>query len=970
MAEQALGPPNVFAYGENQLAWAPLPMDGTLEYISLGFATPVYANSVTVRETFGNGFVYQIDLLDTAGNWHTVWAGVDPTPHVSPADEVNNAPHVVPQDALFTFPQTTYLVTGVRIGVDTSLTLGRWEEIDAVTLSGLDPDPGGPPVAGNDSYSIVQDLTLTVPAASGVLINDSDPDNDPLTAVLVSGPAYGTLALFPDGSFTYEPQASFIGTDSFTYKASTGIYESGVATVTISVIARDTFYEINQYASAILGYSSTRAQWAWERGNTSATGYKAEQALGAPNVFAYGANPLAWAPYPMDGTLEYISLGFATPVYANGVTVREISGNGFVYQIDVLDTAGNWNTVWAGTDPTPRVTFTDEVNKTANAVPVDALFAFPETTYLVTGVRIWVNTSTRVGRYEQIDAVTLRGSTVDPGAPPVASNDSYTTTEDGVLVVEEAANGVLGNDTDPDNDPLTAVLVSGPAYGMLRLSTDGSFTYMPNVNFNGIDSFRYKASDGTYESSVATVTITVTPVNDPPVAVNDVYSIPEDTMLVVVPGVLSNDTDPDNDSLTAVLVSPAANGTVILNANGSFSYSPNPDFVGTDGFTYRAKDGLSESGVATVSITVTAVNQAPLAVNDVYSTPEDTMLVVGAPGVLGNDSDVDGPSLSAILVSPAANGTVILNANGSFSYSPNLNFIGTDGFTYKAIDGLSESGVATVSITVAAVNDATVAVNDVYSTPEDTVLVVGAPGVLGNDSDVDGPSLSAILVSPPTNGTVTLNADGSFSYTPNPAFNGTDTFTYKASDGISESAAATVTVDVTTKIINQYASTLLGYSSTHAQWAWERGNTSATGYKAEQALGAPNVFAYGANQLAWAPYPMDGTLEYISLGFATPVYANGVTVREISGNGFVYQIDLLDTAGNWNTVWAGTDPTPRVTFTDEVNKTANAVPVDALFAFPETTYLVTGVRIRVNTSTRLGRYEQIDAVTLHGKLMQ
>jgi hypothetical protein len=312
MAEQALGAPNVFAYGENQLAWAPLPMDGTLEYISLGFATPVYANSVTVRETFGNGFVYQIDLLDTAGIWHTVWAGVDPTPHVTYTDEVNRAPHVAPQDALFTFPQTTYLATGVKIYVDTSLTLGRWEEIDAVTLSGVDPDPGGPPVAGNDSYSICQDLTLTVPAASGVLINDSDPDNDSIRAELVSGPAYGTLTLFPDGSFTYQPQTGFIGTDSFTYKASTGIYESGVATVTIIIIARDTFYEINQYASTILGYSSTRAQWAWERGNTSSTGYMAEQALGAPNVFVYGGNPLAW--YLIQWTARLSSSRSALPL--------------------------------------------------------------------------------------------------------------------------------------------------------------------------------------------------------------------------------------------------------------------------------------------------------------------------------------------------------------------------------------------------------------------------------------------------------------------------------------------------------------------------------------------------------------------------------------------------------------------------------------------------------------------------------
>ena len=244
---------------------------------------------------------------------------------------------------------------------------------------------------------------------------------------------------------------------------------------------------------------------------------------------------------------------------------------------------------------------------------------------------------------------------------------------------------------------------------------DGYFTYTPNVNFNGIDSFRYKASDGNFESAAATVTITVTPVGDTPVAVDDVYSIPQNTMLIVAaPGVLGNDTDPDNDPLTAEVVSPAANGTVTLNVDGSFSYSPNLNFIGTDSFTYKASDGLSESGVATVSITVTAVNKPPVAVNDAYSTTEDAPLVVAAPGVLGNDSDVDGPSLSAILVSPTEKGTVTLNADGSFSYSPNLNFTGTDSFTYKADDGKSESDVATVEITVTSVNDPSVAVRNRY----------------------------------------------------------------------------------------------------------------------------------------------------------------------------------------------------------------------------------------------------------------
>jgi VCBS repeat-containing protein len=324
------------------------------------------------------------------------------------------------------------------------------------------------------------------------------------------------------------------------------------------------------------------------------------------------------------------------------------------------------------------------------------------------------------------------------------------------------------------------------------------------------------------------------------------------------------------------------------------------------------------------------------------------------------------------LVTAPGHGTLSLGTDGSFAYQPQANFNGTDGFTYKADNGVSQSGVATVSITVTAVNDPPVAVNDVYSAGEDTPLMVAAPGVLGNDSDVDGPSLSAILVSPAASGTVTLNANGSFSYSPNLNFTGTDSFTYQATDGIAESAVATVTISVTPKPTsyqtNQYASTVLGWSSTYAQWWWNRGYTNIRDYTAEKALGAPNVFAYGDNRQAWAPFPLDGTLEYLALGFATPVYADSVTVRETLGNGFVYQIDVLDTAGTWTTVWTGTDPTHKVTYADEVNKTTNAVPVDALFTFPETPYLVTGVTVRVKTSTTASRREEIDAVTLHGRV--
>jgi VCBS repeat-containing protein len=197
-----------------------------------------------------------------------------------------------------------------------------------------------------------------------------------------------------------------------------------------------------------------------------------------------------------------------------------------------------------------------------------------------------------------------------------------------------------------------------------------------------------------------------------------------------------------------------------------------------------------------VTITITPVNDAPVAVDDSYTTPEDTTLNVALPGVLANDSDVDGDALSAILVSQPTHGSLTLNPNGGFSYMPAANYNGTDSFTYKANDGQADSGIATVTITITPVNDAPVAVDDSYTTPEDTTLNVALPGVLANDSDADGDTLSAILVSEPTHGSLTLNSDGSFTYVPSADYNGTDSFTYKASDGQARSDVATVTITV------------------------------------------------------------------------------------------------------------------------------------------------------------------------------
>lgn len=382
---------------------------------------------------------------------------------------------------------------------------------------------------------------------------------------------------------------------------------------------------------------------------------------------------------------------------------------------------------------------------------------------------------------------TLGADLVDPLPPPMVVADP-----------SDAATTCAGGTPGADAGSASVTLGRGaviPAGGSCAVSVTVTVG-LTGVYTNTIAAGALRTDRGV-NAEPAIADLTVEP-DQPPVANKDSYEAVTGTALkVVAPGLLDNDSDPDGDALTAVLATSPTHGTLWLDASGAFVYLPVPGFTGTDTFTYRASDGYLDSNTASVTITVNPpANQLPAAANDYYTTAENAALTVDAPGVLGNDTDADGDTLTAVLLGQPSHGILSLDANGSFVYTPNDGFVGTDTFTYFANDGQLNSAAATVTITVKEVNLPPVAAGDSYTTAEDTALAVDAPGVLANDSDPDGDTLTAVLVDGPLHGTLTLDPNGGFVYVPVQGFVGSDAFTYEASDGQLSSDAATVTITV------------------------------------------------------------------------------------------------------------------------------------------------------------------------------
>lgn len=356
---------------------------------------------------------------------------------------------------------------------------------------------------------------------------------------------------------------------------------------------------------------------------------------------------------------------------------------------------------------------------------------------------------------------------------------------------DDAIEGGDGDDTIDGGEGSDTAVYAGDLAGYLISESEGVVSIEALVGGEGLDRLTgiewLRFDDQLYETAV----LLLPPQNQPPEAADDAIALPEDGSLTFAP--LANDSDPDGDplSLSGIVVTPA-HGIVTANGNGSLTYTPTAGYSGDDSLIYWVEDGRGGSAAATVAIAVNPVNDPPLAVVDSVATAEDTTLTFQPKS---NDSDIDGDTLtiSAILSGPA-HGTVTINSNNTLSYTPAANYFGPDSLVYRVSDSHGGIASASVSVTVASVNDPPAAVADDVSTNAGQAVTFQP---LANDSDVDGDTLSVSgIAANPAHGSVVINPGGSLTYTPTAGFSGSDSLTYTVSDGHGGNANATVNVTI------------------------------------------------------------------------------------------------------------------------------------------------------------------------------
>ncbi|MEZ8283968.1 polymer-forming cytoskeletal family protein [Vibrio splendidus] len=380
---------------------------------------------------------------------------------------------------------------------------------------------------------------------------------------------------------------------------------------------------------------------------------------------------------------------------------------------------------------------------------------------------------------------------------PVAGNVAYSVDEDGSITLSQEQ--LLANASDVDGDNLTAANLTAGDNATVTANDDGSFTITPDADFNGDIDLSFDVSDG-IETVQAGVDLTVNPVNDLPTAADQSFTVEEDgTLTFTDADLLAGAADIDGDDLSIADVSyTGSEGVFTDNGDGTYSFAPNENFNGDVNLGFTVSDG-TEKVDANIDVTVTDINDAPVAGATSYQMNEDGTITLSPEQLIANSSDVDGQvSLDSVSYS-GPDGILVQNEDGSVTFAPNENFNGDISLDVTVIDDDGATAETTAGIEVIAVNDAPVAGNVAYSVDEDGSITLSQEQLLANASDVDGDALTASNLSVGDNATVTANDDGSFTIMPDADFNGDIDLSFDVSDGVETVQAG---VDLTVNPVN------------------------------------------------------------------------------------------------------------------------------------------------------------------------
>ena len=650
-----------------------------------------------------------------------------------------------------------------------------------------------PPTADDICVTTQEDTLVSI------TLSGCDLDGDTLIYSVVKSPSDGELS-GTGPNLSYTPSENFNGSDSFTFKVNDGTVDSSEATVSIKLlpvndaptasyagtmfresppVARDDNVATDEDSSLSItleGYDANEDELTYDivtnpsHGKLSGTvpnvSYTPNADFSGTDSFTFKVNDKTADSNTATISITILAVNDKPNAQDDKVSTREDTP---ISVIDVLT-----NDTDKDSDSLSVTAFTQGKNGSVDINTDNTLSYTPKANFNGNDSFTYTVCDGKGGT----DKATVNVRIKEVNDAPTANNDSVSTQEDKPVSIR-----LTGNDLDGDS--LSYSVVKGPSHGSLSGKAP-KLIYAPKANYNGSDSFTFKTNDKKLNSAAATVSITITAANDSPMAYSDSAATQEDESISIT---LAGGDD-DGDVITYRVVTGPSHGSLKGRAP-RLIYSPNANFNGSDSFSFKTSDKRVDSKTATVSITVNPVNDAPTANNSSVVTQEDKPVSIS---LAGNDSD--GDLLTYIVVKGPARGSLkgMAGKSPKLSYTPKANFSGTDSFTYKVSDKTAESAVATVLITVKAVNDRPTARDDSATTLEDKK--VSSIDVLTNDSDVENDPLKVTSVTQGKNGSVSINGDNTLSYTPNENFYGDDAFTYTVSDGKGGTDAAAVRVKV------------------------------------------------------------------------------------------------------------------------------------------------------------------------------